>query len=97
MHNIEIFDLLKAAHVLTGHGWLYKIYYNLKDKYANITRQSILLFLSVCGTCVKKRAHPKKGVVVKPILTKETYARGQVDLIDMQSSKDDDYKFICNY
>lgn len=39
--NNEIFDLLKAAHVSTGHGGLYKMYNNLKDKYSNITGQSI--------------------------------------------------------
>lgn len=41
--------------------------------------------------------HPKKGVVVKPILSKQPYARVQVDLIDMQSSKDGEYKFIFKY
>ncbi|XP_046749858.1 KRAB-A domain-containing protein 2-like [Diprion similis] len=47
--------------------------------------------------CQRKKSFPKKGVVVKPLLLKEVSARAQVDLIDMQSCKDQDYKFILNY
>ena len=35
--------------------------------------------------------------MVKPILTNNVMSRGQVDLIDMQSQPDEDYKFILNY
>lgn len=69
----------------------------LKDNYANVTRRTVLHFLKCCETWVKRRVHPKKGLVVKPIISKEAYGRGQVDLIDIQSSKEDDYKFIFNY
>ena len=45
----------------------------------------------------EKKSLPKKGLVVKPLLFKEVNARGQVDLIDMQTSSDNEYKFIFNY
>lgn len=97
VHNGEIFEILKSAHIETGHGGLHKMHNAVKSKYVNISRQIIQLFLSHCETCAKKRAHPKKGVVVKPMVFNEVNSRGQVDLIDMQSCKDRDFKFIMNY
>jgi hypothetical protein len=35
-----------------------------------------------------------KGVVVKPIVSKDFNSRGQVDLVDMQSMPDSNYRFI---
>ena len=58
----------------------------LGKKYANVTRDSIELFKSMCLDCQRTRVRPMtKGVIVPPILSKEFSARGQVDLIDMQS------------
>lgn len=37
----------------------------------------------------------EKGLVVKPLLFKEIYARGQV--IDMQTCPDPDYKYILTF
>ena len=46
----------------------------------------ILLNCLMCIDCQRKHVRPMtKGVVVQPILSKEFSARGQVDLIDMQS------------
>ena len=38
-----------------------------------------------------------KGVVVRPILSKDFSSRGQVDLIDMQSIAHMNYKWILVY
>ena len=76
---------------------VHKMYSVIKDGYANVTRDVVLAFLQCCETCIKRRAHPKKELVVKPIVTKEAYGRGQVDLIDMQSCKDGEFNFIMNY
>ena len=35
----------------------------------------------------------RRGVVVQPILTQNVMSRGQVDLIDMQSQLDCEFKF----
>lgn len=45
---------------------------------------------------VKKKTK-KKGLVVKPIISKDFNSRCQVDLIDMQSEADGEYRFILNY
>jgi len=67
----------------------------LKKKYCNVTRQIINLFL--CEQCQLKKKIPKHGLVVQPILSDYMNSRCQVDLIDMQSEPDKDYRFIMNY
>jgi hypothetical protein len=48
-----------------------------------------------------KKKHISKGVVVKPILSKDFNSRGQVDLMEFQSNPDGKYKFsaelFCNW
>ena len=86
MHIEETFDVIKRAHIATGHGGRDRMLKELGKKYANVTRDSIELFKSMCIDCQRKRVRPMtKGVVVRPNLSKEFSARGQVDLIDMQS------------
>ena len=45
----------------------------------------------------KRKRVASKGVVVKPILSKEFASRAQVDLIDMQSMAKNSYRFIMVY
>lgn len=44
-----------------------------------------------------KKKTKKRGLVVRPILFTQRNSRCQVDLIDMQSEKDGNYRFIMNY
>lgn len=69
----------------------------LKRKYCNITRQIIEIYLLLCKQCQLKQKVLRKGLVVKPILTNEMNSRCQVDLIDMQSEPDQEFRFILNY
>jgi len=70
----------------------------LQRKYANITTKALELFKSLCEECQKKRKRPMtKGVVVRPILSKEFASRGQVDLTDMQSVPHSNFKWIMVY
>ncbi|XP_071580488.1 KRAB-A domain-containing protein 2-like [Temnothorax nylanderi] len=96
-YNEQVFDIIHAAHLETGHGGKHKLEKNIKTKYVNITREVIHIYLELCLICKKKKAHPKKGVVVKPLIFKEINHRAQVDLINMQTSQDGEYKFILNY
>lgn len=81
----------------TGHGGIHKLKHNLKEKYVNITREIIKNVLDNCHSCLKKWVHPKKGIVVKPMVFNKVNVRAQVDLIDFQTCPDGDYKFILNY
>ncbi|XP_043478772.1 SCAN domain-containing protein 3-like [Leptopilina heterotoma] len=95
--NCELFDIIYEAHINCGHGGRNRLEKALNAKYANVCREIILIFLKLCVVCQKKKNHPKKGLVVKPLLFKEINVRAQVDLIDMQTCKDGDFKFILNY
>ncbi|XP_043485342.1 KRAB-A domain-containing protein 2-like [Leptopilina heterotoma] len=93
----EIFDILEAAHIATGHGGRDRMLSETSKKYANITRETITKFLSMCETCHQKKVKRKRGLVFKPILHKEMNSRCQVDLIDLQSQADNNYKFVMVY
>ena len=94
----DTYDIIKRAHIATGHGGRDRMIKHLSTKYANITREAIELFKSFCQECQKKRKRPMtKGVVVRPILSSEFSSRGQVDLIDMQSMAKGSFKWIMVY
>jgi hypothetical protein len=98
VHIEETFDVIKRAHIATGHGGRDRMVKGLGKKHANVTRYCIELFKSMCIDCQRKRVRPMtKGVVFRPILSKEFSARGQVDLIDMQSLPHGSFKWIMVY
>ena len=70
----------------------------IKKKYANITEKQVTLFISDCEEYKWKWSKPKNSskLVVKPALLNDFNARGQVDLIDMQSYPDP-YNFILDF
>jgi hypothetical protein len=98
VHIEETFDVIKRAHIATGHGDRDRMVKELGKKYANVTSDSIELFKSMCIDCQRKHVRPMtKGVVVRPILSKEFSARSQIDLIDMQSLPYGSFKWIMVY
>lgn len=66
-------------------------------KYKNVTTEAVKIYLRLCEACEKKQKSVRKGLVVKPIIHSEMNSRAQIDLIDMQSNPDNDYKFIFVY
>ena len=86
------------AHVATGHGGRDRMMKVLSVKYANILRDTVELFKSMCLECQKKRKRPmSKGVVVRPILTSEFASRGRIDVIDMQAMPHNRFRWIMVY
>jgi len=97
-HMDDMYDIVKRAHLSTGHGGRDKMLKTLSQKYANITSDVVELYKSLCAECLKKRKRRAvKGVVVKPILTKDFGSRAQIDLIDMQSMQVNNFKWIMVY
>jgi hypothetical protein len=85
-HINDMYDIIKRIHIATGHGGRDKMLKVLAPKYANITSEVVELYKSLCVECAKKRKRAAtKGVVVRPILSRDYGSRGQVDLVDMQS------------
>nr|XP_022909346.1 KRAB-A domain-containing protein 2-like [Onthophagus taurus] len=93
----EIFDIIHETHISTGHGGRNRMMKELKSKYNNITIEIVVVYLNMCEPCQKKMSIKKKGFVVKPIKSNEFNSRCQVDLIDMQSQADGEFKFIMVY
>ncbi|XP_076049296.1 KRAB-A domain-containing protein 2-like [Oratosquilla oratoria] len=92
----DTYDIIKHAHIATGHGGRNKMVKELTKKYANITHDTISIYKSLCIECQRKRKRPTtKGTVVRPILTKNFGSRSQVDLVDMQSMKQDHLTKFC--
>ena len=72
----------------------------LTVKFANLTQDVLMAFLKTCEFCSTKQSKAPKGIVVKPILSKEAFSRFQVDYIDLQSCPDETeygtFKFILH-
>lgn len=93
----EMFDVLVNAHQATGHGGRDRMWAEVAPKYSSFTKETINIFTSLCESCQAKKSKIRRGLVVKPILQTEFNSRCQVDLIDMQSQPDQDYRFIMVY
>ena len=63
---------------------------------ANVTKETIQLYVDMCETCALKKRKVRKSLMVKPIISNPMNSRCQVDLIDLQTPGGD-YKFILNY
>ena len=50
-----------------------------------------------CCTCQTSVPRPARPADFKPIISKSFNCRGQVDLIDMQSQADGEFKWIMHY
>ncbi|XP_030705544.2 SCAN domain-containing protein 3 isoform X1 [Globicephala melas] len=95
LHSEDLFDILHDTHLSIGHGGRTRMEKELQAKYKNITKEVIMLYLTLCKPCQQKNSKLKKVLASKPI--KEVNSRCQVDLIDMQLNPDGEYKFIMHY
>lgn len=93
----QLFDAIRAEHLITGHGGRDIMHHKTKAKYVNITKDQLQLFADLCEDCQLKKKKVRKSLVVKPIVSRYYNHRCQCDLIDMQSEPDGDFKFILNY
>lgn len=92
----NFFEILSTIHKNIGHGGRDKMIYALKDKYC-IPKPVVLIFCKLCNVCNLKKSQQHKNIVVKPILSKDFNVRGQVDLIDFQSTPSGSFKWLLNY
>lgn len=97
VQNESMYDILHEIHYNIGHGGKHRMIAETKKKYKNITQEIILMYLKYCEPCQMKQKCKKKGLVTKPMIFSEMNSRAQVDLIDMQSQADGEYRFIMVY
>ncbi|XP_068792011.1 probable G-protein coupled receptor 141 isoform X1 [Struthio camelus] len=94
----DTYDIIKKAHIATGHGGRDRVIKHLSSSYANITRDAIELFKSFCAVCQKKKKHHMVNQFAGPsALNKEHLAWGQIDFISMQSMSVGSLKWIMVY
>ena len=83
----ELFDVIHEVHIEKGHSGRDIMQKHMTTRFSNVTTDHINIYRSFCEKCGLKKSKARRGVVVKPILTPNVMARGQVDLIDMQVYK----------
>jgi hypothetical protein len=94
----DVFNILREAHLATGHGKELVMYKNVSRDYFNVSRVSFAIFYNECATCLLTRSNIKKTKAGhRPILTTGFGSRGQVDLVDLQSSEYEGMKWLLTY
>lgn len=94
VHKEELFDILHNTYLNIGHGGWTRMLKELQGKYENITKEVIVLYLTLCKQCHQKNPEPKRGLAPKPMPIKDIDFRCQVEILDMQSNADGEFKFI---
>ena len=92
----QVFDFLYKAHINTGHAKGKKTYEEISLKVSNVSRAICDLFASLCS-CSTNRKVPARPEDFTPIYSSTLNSRGQMDLIDMQSAADGEWRWILNY
>lgn len=93
----DLFQIIDSIHTSLSHSGRDRMIHEINKKYRNVTVEQIMVYLRLCQTCQQKSKLPKKGLVVRPMIFNEMNSRCQIDLIDMQSSPDNGYRFIFVY
>uniref|UniRef100_A0A8C6CHE6 KRAB-A domain containing 2 n=2 Tax=Monodon monoceros TaxID=40151 RepID=A0A8C6CHE6_MONMO len=97
VHKEELFDILHDTHLSIGHGGRTRMLKELQGKYGNVTKEVIVLYLTLCKQCHQKNPVSKRGLAPKPMPFKDIDSRCQVEILDMQSNADGEFKFILYY
>ncbi|KAF2892131.1 hypothetical protein ILUMI_14043 [Ignelater luminosus] len=82
----EFYHILRESHQSTGHGGRDKMVCNLKSRYL-IPTSVVLEFFKLCTICQSKKKFPRKAIVVCPIVSSYFNHRGQVNIVDLQSTQ----------
>jgi hypothetical protein len=90
-----VFEVISKCHVRTEHSGRDKTWHEVKSSYAGICYPLIGLFIETCSTC-STRKPLKKPTAGKRIISLGFLTRMQVDIIDMTSHPDNDFKYIMH-
>eukprot|EP00873_Tetraselmis_striata_P033566 jgi/Tetstr1/453830/TSEL_003994.t1 len=96
-HAGMVFEHIRDLHLKGVHAKLKKLHKMILGRY--IPMRVVKLFCETCATCAKHRTTKVKAKAGhRPILSKGMFgARGQIDLIDYQSSEHKGYRFLLTY
>lgn len=112
VRDSEIFGILERCHNSVGHAGRDRMIKMLSDKYKNVIRQHVEIFLQVCDFCQKRQKKPRTFIITPPstpqhqqsnqesqllINENEFNSRCQFDIIDLHSWPTDDYRYVLVY
>ena len=80
----EIFAKIYTKHHMSGHAGRDRLYKELEHKYANISKEHVSIFLSLCTVCQQTKPRSVQTLQINPILEKDFNDRIQIDLINFQ-------------
>ena len=96
--NEQLYEKIHEIHLMRGHGGIRKMMKHMKEKYYNITEDAVKLYIEGCQECQRRRIKTtSKTAISNPIRSHNFNHRCQVDLIDMRSEADGEFKWILNY
>uniref|UniRef100_A0A673CDC6 Gypsy retrotransposon integrase-like protein 1 n=1 Tax=Sphaeramia orbicularis TaxID=375764 RepID=A0A673CDC6_9TELE len=91
----DLYTTIHQCHERIGHCGRHKTWDDVKKNYAFIPRVAVEIYLQTCLTC-NTRQPVKQPKSAKPIFSLGFLTRVQVDLIDMTSRPDGDFKWILH-
>ena len=91
----EVFDIIKAAHLKTGHAGRDKTYKEVSEANHGITLRECEWMTSTCKFCTLNRGREGKRPL-EPIEVSRVWERIQIDLIDMKHTPDGKYAWILH-
>lgn len=66
----------------------------LQEKYGNVTKEIIILHMTLYKQCHQKNPVLKRGLELKPMTFKDIDSICKVEILGMQSNADGEFKFI---
>lgn len=96
-HMDNVFECIWECHERIGHGKVKKTWSEVNLHFSNISRSMIELFVKLCPGCIPQKDCFTRKVPLQPIYSDTFNDRGQMDLIDMQATKDGCFRFILHY
>lgn len=92
----DYYDILLKTHLKLQHAGRDKLKAYMSDR-NNICLWAISIFVKLCPHCQKTKKIKRKGLVVKPLISEQFQARGQIDLLDFQLENDGPWKWVFHY
>ena len=90
----KIFDELLPVHAENQCIKGKLLYKKLSNKLAGVTKGVCFDFVADCPICLKQKERKKPRAGWQPLITHGMNVRGQVDLIDLQSMADGEYRYM---
>jgi hypothetical protein len=104
LHRGNFFQAIYAVHAGTegngcaGHRMARTLHKACTAKYGKSAPSwATDMLCKTCPVCISKNTRKKPKAGHTPIITRGFQARGQIDLIDMQSTPDGEFKYILSY